>query len=229
VGRTIVVGDVHGCADELSDLLRVCGHGPGDEVVFVGDLVAKGPDPHGVLACFRELGASGARGNHDAHVLRWVDAVDRGEAPPPLGPEHAKVAVALDERDWASLRSLRLWLRLPAYDALVVHGGIVPGVALERQDPRLLMNLRAVRADGCGSARAEDGAPWASLWAGPELVLFGHHARAGLQRHPHAIGLDTGCVYGHRLSACILPEREIVSVPARRAWAAVDADGAGRT
>lgn len=217
-----MVGDVHGCAEELGDLLRACAHGPGDDVVFVGDLVAKGPDSRGVLAAFRALGARGVRGNHDAHVLRWVDAVDRSATPPRLGSAHLEVAQALDERDWETLRSLPLWLRLPAYDALVVHGGLVPGAPLERQDPRLLMNLRTLRADGTGSTHAEDGVLWGSGWPGPELVLFGHHARAGLQRHAHAIGLDTGCVYGGRLSACILPAREIVSVPARRAWAPVE-------
>lgn len=217
-----MVGDVHGCADELADLLRACEHGRSDEVVFVGDLVAKGPDSRGVLAAFRALGARGVRGNHDAHVLRWLDARDRGEAPPSLGRAHRDVAEALDERDWATLRDLPPWLRLPTHGALVVHGGVVPGVALELQDPRLLMNLRTLRPDGTGSTRAEDGVLWGQAWPGPELVLFGHHARAGLQRHPHAIGLDTGCVYGGQLSACILPARAIVSVPARRAWTPVE-------
>jgi nitrite reductase/ring-hydroxylating ferredoxin subunit len=59
---------------------------------------------------------------------------------------------------------------------------------------------------------------WGSLWPGPELVLFGHHASEGLQRHPHAIGLDTGCVYGGELSACILPGQEIRSVPAHETY-----------
>jgi hypothetical protein len=224
MARTIVVGDVHGCADELDQLLDACGRRAGDEVVFVGDLVAKGPDSRGVLARFRALGARGARGNHDAHVLRWRDALDRGAAPPRLARAHAEVAESLDDNDWATLRSLRLWLRLPSHDALVVHGGIVPGVPLEEQDPRLVMNLRTLRPDGSGSARVEDGAPWAKAWAGPEFILFGHHARAGLQRHAHALGLDSGCVYGGRLSACILPGREIASVPARRAWAPTEPD-----
>lgn len=222
MGRTLVVGDVHGCADELRALLRACAFASGDEVVFVGDLVAKGPDSRGVLVIYRELGARGTRGNHDAHVLRWADARDRDAPLPALGSSHMQVAESLDARDWETLRSLRLWLRLPAHDALVVHAGLVPGVPLERQAPRDLMNLRTVLPDGTGSTRPDDGAPWASAWPGPELVLFGHHARRGLQRHAHAIGLDTGCVYGGQLSACVLPEREIVSVPAQRAWAPVD-------
>jgi nitrite reductase/ring-hydroxylating ferredoxin subunit len=221
MGRTLVVGDVHGCARELRALLAACAYAPGDEVVFVGDLVAKGPDSRGVLALYRELGARGTRGNHDAHVLRWLAAQDRGEPPPALGASHRAVAEALDDRDWATLRSLRLWLRLPAHDALVVHAGLVPGVPLDGQSPFDLMNVRTLGPDGRGSKRADAGPLWASAWRGPELVLFGHHARRGLQRHPHALGLDTGCVYGGELSACVLPEREVVSVPAARAYAPV--------
>jgi hypothetical protein len=88
------------------------------------------------------------------------------------------------------------------------------------------MNLRSVRADGVGSKRPDDGALWGTLWHGPELVLFGHHASAGLQEHPFAIGLDTGCVYGGALSACILPERRIVSVPAKRPYAPITRESA---
>jgi predicted phosphodiesterase len=218
---TIVVGDVHGCVDELEQLLRACGHRAGDAVVLVGDLVAKGPDSRGVLAMARELGMRAVRGNHDAHVLRWKEALDAGLEPPRLRPTHEAVARALDERDFAQLAAYPLFLRLEP-DAVVVHAGLLPGVPIEQQDPEILMNVRSIRPDGTGTRVPNEGVLWGSLWSGPELVIFGHHASRGLQRHPFAIGLDTGCVYGGRLTACILPEQRLVSVPARRAYAPIE-------
>jgi hypothetical protein len=147
-------------------------------------------------------------------VLRWREPGEKL----PLWGTHAEVARSLDESDWALLEALPLWLRLPEHGALVVHAGLVPGIALEQQDPELLMNMRCVRADGTGTRDPDDGVLWGSLWPGPELVLFGHHATRGLQQHPFAIGLDTGCCYGGRLTACILPERRLVSVPAQRVY-----------
>ena len=94
---------------------------------------------------------------------------------------------------------------------MVVHGGLVPGIPLEQQTRDHLLNLRSITAEGRPSKRI-DGAPWASLWQGPEHVVFGHDAVRGLQRHPFATGLDTGCVYGRELTALVLPAGEIVSV-----------------
>jgi hypothetical protein len=95
---------------------------------------------------------------------------------------------------------------------------VVPGIELEAQEADMLMNLRTLKADGSGSRRAEDGPLWGTKWRGPQLVVFGHHATAGLQRHSHAIGLDSGCVYGGKLSAYVLQEDRIVSVPARKTY-----------
>lgn len=224
--RCIVIGDVHGCADELDALLKACGADKSDDVVLVGDLIAKGPASREVLARVREEGHRSVRGNHDAHVLRWKAARDAGAQPAGLSPTHAALAESFDEADWALLRSLPLYARLPEHEALVVHAGLVPHVPLEQQEPVLLMNLRCIRPDGSGSKRPDEGELWGKLWPGPELVLFGHHAAAGLQMYPHAIGLDTGCVYGGKLSACILPERKIVQVPARRQYASITSESA---
>ncbi len=76
--RVIAVGDVHGCLDELQALLRKCNYQPGDVVIFLGDLVSKGPDSLSVVQMAREIGAIGVRGNHDFEVIRWHQAIKSG-------------------------------------------------------------------------------------------------------------------------------------------------------
>jgi diadenosine tetraphosphatase ApaH/serine/threonine PP2A family protein phosphatase len=167
------------------------------------------------VAWARTSNAQAVLGNHDAHVLKAA----RGDTR--VGPAHRAVAETLSAADVAWLESRPLWLRLDddaAGSHLVVHGGLVPGIPIEQQARDHLLNLRSITAAGEPSKRI-DGAPWASLWRGPEQVLFGHDAVRGLQRHPFATGLDTGCVYGRELTALVLPTGELLSVPAARAYA----------
>jgi len=208
---------VHGCLDELVELLQVAGWRRADRLVLAGDLVAKGPASKGVVELAREHGALGVLGNHDAHVLKAREG--KLDA---LKGTHLEVAQTLDEADWRYLELLPLWLDFPELNTLVVHGGLLPNVALEQQPRHLLLNLRSIDAEGRGSSRVTEGRPWAELWPGPRFVVFGHDALRKLQRHPHALGLDTGCVYGGHLSAVWLPERRLVQVPAKRAYVEVD-------
>jgi len=237
---TIVVGDVHGCLDELRRLLAKCGFQRGDRLVLAGDLVAKGPDSQGVVQLAREEGARAVVGNHDDHVLR-ARAVALGKMPPPtkgVRAEHQAVADALGPEDFAYLEALPTFLRIgyegagaAASDAgaaatdgaasaetVVLHAGAVPGVPFEKQTREHLTTMRSIGSDGQPTKRIE-GRPWAAVWPGPERIVFGHDAIRGLQRHRFATGLDTGCVYGRRLTALLLPERRLVSVEARRAYA----------
>jgi hypothetical protein len=213
--RTIVIGDVHGCLEELEALHRALGTTRDDRVVYVGDLVAKGPDSFGVVRFVRESGAASVRGNHEAHLLRFLLPDEGGK---PLKPLHRETAARMSPEDWAFVEAMPLTLALPELNLLVVHAGLVPGVALEAQEPQWLMNLRSITPSGAPSKRVDDGVPWASVWSGPQQVVFGHDARRGLQEERWATGLDTGCVYGNRLTALLLPERRFVSVPARRVW-----------
>jgi predicted phosphodiesterase len=212
----LVVGDIHGCADELAALLALV-RDPARELVLVGDLVRKGPDSAGVVALARERGARAVLGNHDAKALRWRADRDEGEARP--DPELRD----LGEGDWAYLASLPLYLELDVptgsgeMGVIVVHGGLVPGVPVANQRREHLLNLRSIDRHGEPSRRVE-GVPWASQWPGPRHAVFGHDAVRGLQRHPHATGLDTGCVYGGALTGLLLPENELVEVRARRAY-----------
>jgi hypothetical protein len=197
--RTVIVGDVHGCSGELEELLERVRFEPGsDQLVLVGDLVARGPDTRGTLALARRVGARCVRGNHEDKLLAWRR---RGK---PLGPEHDRVAATLAEEDWRMLEEMPLWLDLPANGIRVVHAGVLPGAPFEETPTDALLRMRTVDARGRWSDEPDAGALWGDLYDGPPHVVFGHHARQEPQLHPWATGLDTACVYGGRLTALVL-------------------------
>ncbi|MEZ4340144.1 MAG: metallophosphoesterase [Sandaracinaceae bacterium] len=205
-GRTLIVGDVHGCLAELHALLEELRFDPAaDRLVSVGDLVGKGPDGAGVVRFFREGGHEAVLGNHDDKLLAWRE----GRSKKRLKARHAADAAALSKADWAWLAALPLFLEIPEHEVLVVHAGLVPGVPVEAQRREDLLNMRSLRPDGTGSSELGAGPLWASRYTGPPRVVFGHDAITGLQRWPWAIGLDTGCCYGGHLSILVLPGRRV--------------------
>jgi hypothetical protein len=217
--RTIVVGDVHGCAQELQLLLGKCGHSSADRVVLAGDLVAKGPDSQAVVQFARENGILAVMGNHDAFALAHrndVGKIDRAHG--------RRIYLGqLRPEDWAYLEALPLFLRLgranpagPEY--VVVHAGAVPGVPLEQQKREHLLSLRSIDDTCAPTSRLLVHFPWSARWRGPESLVFGHDAVRGMQQTALATGIDTGCVYGRALTALILPEGKTVQVPALRRY-----------
>jgi hypothetical protein len=203
MGRTVVVGDVHGCAGELEELLeQVRFDDRKDRLVFVGDLVARGPDSIGTLDLARKLGGRIVRGNHEEKLLAWRH---RGKA---LGPDHERVAEKLSAEHWKMLEHTPLWLELPEHGVLVVHAGVVPGTPVDETPPEALLKIRTVDGRGRWSDDPEEGPVWGARYTGPPHVVFGHNARADVQLHPWATGLDTACVYGGRLTAVVLDENE---------------------
>ena len=167
-------------------------------------------------------------GNHDAHVLRLRD-VQAGRVPGEgrdAKPEHQVVVDTLEDEDGAYLAGLPLFLRLGPEkpgdaDTVMLHAGAVPGIPLERQSREHIITMRSTREDGEPTKKIK-GRPWAALWPGSERIVFGHDAIRGLQQHPFATGLDTGCVYGGQLTALVLPERRLVpSAFPSSSWARV--------
>lgn len=238
---TWVLGDVHGCADELARLIERIAPAPGERLVCCGDLLHRGPDPLGVIELLRERGALFVLGNHERAILRRLglapeelEAEPARAAPPglpPLGPEHVAgdggtpLAVPAERRadvvrfllghSGHLLRHERIEGAGPTPDGrpwVVVHAGLDPGAGLASS----IAAVTTIR-------RLEGGHRpwWYEHWRGPELVLFGHTSspvpraqRAGTRLV--ALGLDTGCVYGGRLSAYSPELDRLVSVPAAR-------------
>jgi hypothetical protein len=224
MGRTVIVGDLHACRAELEALLSRVAFGAGDRLVMVGDLVVRGPDPRGALDLLAQLGARAVRGNHDDRLLRH-----RADPRKHTHGVTRETAAQLEPRHWAQLAALPLWLDLPEHGVRVVHAGVLPGVPIELQEPRTLMYVRSLGPAGEPSEKR--GEPlWGARYQGPPHLVFGHNAMEDVQLHEGATGLDTGAVYGNRLTAMVLPDGAapppladrravLVSVPSRRRYA----------
>jgi len=213
MGRTIVIGDIHGCYDELKDLLALVKLRPDDSVIAVGDLIVKGPKNAEVLDRFiADDRFSAVIGNHDRALRQYW----RGE-PRRLTKELKVTASQLEsqrERYSDYLRSLPFTINLGSH--LVVHAGVRPGVPLRRQ---VVTDLTEIRTMGANPS-SRRGLPWYKVYRGRRIVVFGHWPSKAPRLAPRAIGLDTGCVYGGRLTGYIIESNQFVSVPARRAYAA---------
>jgi calcineurin-like phosphoesterase family protein len=209
--RSVIIGDVHGCLDELTHLLASLEASAEDRVFFVGDLVARGPDTTGVLALCRRIGARSVRGNHEGRLLAARHALQSGKRRR-LSNAHYPLLRRLSDADWDYIEAMPLWIDLPEHDLRIVHAGVLPSRPFEQQDEWTLTHVRSVDADGRASEKTEF-APWAAAYgAGPHIV-FGHNSRVGLQVQPNATGIDTGCVYGGRLTALVLAEGQRVPAP----------------
>ena len=211
MARTFVVGDIHGCYDELLALVGLVGLGERYRVISVGDLVVKGEKNREVLELFmRDARFSSVLGNHDRALLEFWKG-ERAE----LKPAQERCRAELEsgrERYAAYLDSLPLFIDLGSH--VVVHAGLRPGVAPQEQSIEDLTELRTLGPD----RTSREGTPWYEVYDGPKLALFGHWPMTPPRRGPRALGLDTGCVYGYSLTAYVVETREFFSVPARRAY-----------
>lgn len=213
MSRIIVIGDVHGCYAELLDLLDKLEPAKDDRLIFLGDLVNRGPDSHGVVSLVRSLPNTVClMGNHELRLLRYRDERD----PKILKDYDWETVRQLDEQDWRYIQDLPNTQNLPDIQTVCVHGGFLPSIPWFRQGAEIVTRIQVIDADGKPRKRTEapQGRYWADEWEGPPFVVYGHTPRPDVYRRPWSLGLDTGCVYGGFLTAAILPEREIVQVAA---------------
>jgi predicted MPP superfamily phosphohydrolase len=209
--RTIVVGDLHGCYDELQDLLDKVAFTKDDRVISVGDLITKGPKNREMLELFMsDKRFTAVIGNHDLALRRRWNG-EKFKLKASQKPTHKELKKE-KEHFLPFLNQLPFVIELDQH--LIVHAGLRPNVALYSQTTEDLTELRSL-----GPKRdARHGDPWYDAYEGEKMVLFGHWPAEEPRRGKNALGLDTGCVYGHRLSAYIIETGNIESVRAREAY-----------
>lgn len=234
-----VIGDVHGCLGELLELLDQLGyavtrdqqgravdaaHPAGRRVIFLGDLVDRGPDTVGVLRLAMGMTAAGHAlaipGNHENKLVRALDGtkvtVSHGleTTLAELGEEPAEFRMAV--RQWCY--DLVAHLVLDDGNLVVAHAGLK-----QAYHGRASGRARAFALYGDTTGETDEYGlpvryPWAADYRGRAMVLYGHTPTPEVEWVNNTLCLDTGCVFGGQLTALQYPEKQIVQVPAQRVW-----------
>ncbi|WP_317229388.1 polynucleotide kinase-phosphatase [Clavibacter sp. MX14-G9D] len=233
------IGDVHGCRAELETLLQQLGyairrdergrpvdaeHPEGRRAVFLGDLVDRGPDTPGVLRLAMGMVRAGhalaVPGNHEAKLVRALQgkkvtvAHGLGESLAQLAEEDEAFRIDVER----FCRELVSHLVLDGGDLVVAHAGLI-----EAYHGRASGRVRSFALYGDTTGETDEYGlpvrlPWAADYRGSATVLYGHVPTLEAEWVNGTMCLDTGCVFGGKLSALRWPEREVVSVPAERVW-----------
>jgi protein phosphatase len=228
-----IIGDVHGCYDELAELLGALGyqvaadgtaaaHPQGRTAVFVGDLVDRGPATPAVLRLVMGMTAAGTgrsvSGNHEAKLVRAL----RGRDVTVTHGLAESLAQLAAEGEGFTAEAAGFMDKLLGHVVLddgklvVAHAGLP-----EAMHGRASAAVRSFALYGDTTGETDEYGlpvryPWAQDYRGRAMVVYGHTPVPEAEWVNGTICLDTGCVFGGRLTALRYPEREIVSVPAHR-------------
>ncbi|MFF7986689.1 polynucleotide kinase-phosphatase [Streptomyces sp. NPDC007901] len=224
-----IVGDIHGCALELESLLAKLGyadgvHPDGRTAVFVGDLVDRGPDSPGVLRRVMSMVASGnalcVPGNHENKYGRYLKGRKvqhtHGLAETIEQMEGESEEFAQQVREF--IDGLVSHYVLDGGKLVVCHAGLP-----EKYHGRTSGRVRSHALYGDTTGETDEFGlpvryPWAEDYRGRAAVVYGHTPVPEASWLNNTICLDTGAVFGGKLTALRWPERELVDVPAERVW-----------
>jgi len=234
-----IIGDVHGCAGELITLLRRLGyrrrssrspfrHGGGRRAIFLGDLVDRGPrivDAVRIVDRMVEEGSAfSVPGNHDVALVQSLNGCPRSPSPGlrislgQIDALPAGVRTRFVERFAAFVGALPPHLVLDGGRLAVAHAGLRDShIGRESAEVRrfALHGETTGDVDRYGPPVRVD---WAAGYRGAATLVYGHTPVAKPEIQNNTVNIDTGCVYGGRLTALRYPEMEIVGVPAARAY-----------
>ncbi|WP_319528816.1 metallophosphoesterase family protein [uncultured Cohaesibacter sp.] len=234
--RHIFIGDVHGMLDMLDALLEKLALKAGDKVIFLGDLVDKGPDPAGVVRRVRLLVRDAPfrtiliEGNHEEVYLRYRRNLRQRPAVARQQAEDHRALVdlhaTLSHEDATFLANALPFYRVPEHGILALHGGVTSDMlslpqtveearalrGKQRNAFRKILYTRFIDKEGgtfITRGKEKDGDPfWAERYDGRfGHIIFGHNPFLdGPALFPHATGLDTGAVHGGALTALSIAE-----------------------
>lgn len=235
--RTIVYGDIHGCLEELKTLrseLNIC---KDDREILVGDLLDRGPYSNKVVTYAREEKLELVMGNHEYKYVRYKKhALEslRTDRKNPMSLNQAKMAIyeRLSDEDMAYLESAPFFIKID--NLTVLHAGITNSINLEVAKKKELEQVLRIRTLDENQKMLSLGQItwnaqfWSECYDGNQgVIVYGHEAVSKVRIDKYSFGIDTGCVYGDKLTALVVADTkepmfnyDIVQVRAEEMYAA---------
>lgn len=207
--RTIIIGDIHGCFYEYKMLLEKVDYSKNqDRLILIGDLINKGPMSERVVEEVIENNIECVMGNHELRLLHEYDKKNF------TFPSVACLKKYFKDDFHKVVEKIRNFpLFIEDENFIAVHAGVSPQRPISDISSDILTRIRTWDGKGKNLNKQSD-PPWHKLYEEEKLIVYGHWASQGLCIKENTICLDSGCVYGGKLSAVILPERKIVQVDA---------------
>lgn len=211
--RLIVYGDIHGCLDALKQLRKKVDPNENDIEVCVGDFITKGKNSIGVIEYLIEHNIKSVLGNHEDKLLRYIEHTSSPKKNPiKLDDDEVSILRLLKKSHLAYLQSLPVFLKFG--EVTIVHGGLQNHTnlnELNKKSIQKVLRLRYVDNNGNFIAKGEEDEKshfWADVYDGNQgFVIHGHRWSKTVHIHENAIGIDTGCVYGNKLSAVVISKK----------------------
>ena len=206
-GKIFAIGDIHGCLDKLKTLLGMIQvNWDKDLMVFLGDYVDRGPDSRGVIELLLNLKKEHAdrliflKGNHEWMFMQFLNGEDHDLFLPNGGKKTLesysvkkdKIDIPQSHRDFLD----HLDLYFETNDYIFVHAGLRPYISISEQSPEDLLWIR--------SHFLKSSYDWG------KRVIFGHTPFSVPLIETNKVGIDTGAVYGGRLTCLVLPDFEFI-------------------
>jgi serine/threonine protein phosphatase 1 len=211
--KTLVIGDIHGCYNEMIDLIEKAGIDANDRIIALGDIIDRGPDSLSVLNFFMSRkNINSLLGNHEEkHIKVFTGKTN-------ASPSQLKLIEQFSDSDYLNLvrflENLPLFIELP--EAILIHGLLEPGIPINHQKENILIGSMS----GSIYMTKNYPKPWYEYDFGEKPIIAGHHdySKEGkpLIINNKVFLIDTACCYGKNLSAILIPEMKIITVKSKK-------------
>lgn len=185
-----------------------------DIEVCTGDVINKGPNSKETLNFLQENNIKSVLGNHEEKILYYLNADffdHRRPKPPALTKQEKNLALSLSTTEIKHIESMPYFLNYGIFK--IVHGGVTEDMELDNLNAHQQYKMTKVKHIDAKdnsellSKKDKDSIFWGDVYEGEHgFIIFGHNKNDNIIQKPHCLGLDTGCVYGGKLSAALIED-----------------------
>jgi len=236
MNKVIVYGDIHGCLEEFQNLRKQIQPAKDDKEIIIGDILDRGPYSIELLNYIIENNINSILGNHEYKYIRYKKHQERylekgKKNPIILDDQQSEIYKSLTDAHFSYLYSLPFFMKID--NLTLIHAGITNTINLDSASIKELektlwirqldKNQKVVSLHDISDTTKN----WSDYYNGDQgFIVYGHQVFEDIKRDKYSIGIDTGCVYGNKLTTLIITDTktpfesyEVISVDAKKEYA----------